>query len=158
MEQWVWLAGIVIVLMVLWLLWSLTRNSADAPLKPDLDMPRPVPRPVEPVPTVEEAAPVEEVAPPEEPAPPAPPKADGPPDDLRLIKGVGPKLNTLLGQLGVSRFDQIAAFGEEDIARLDAQLGTFAGRIQRDNWVEQAGYLARGDTAGFEAKFGALGG
>lgn len=152
MEQWQWLVGIIVVVMALWLLWTLSRNNADAPLKPDLDMPRPVPRPVEPAPPPEDAAPPEEIA------PPGLPKAEGPPDNLLLIKGVGPKLNTLLGELGVTRYDQIAAFTEDDIAALDAQLGTFEGRIQRDNWVEQASYLARGDTAGFEAKFGALGG
>ena len=37
-------------------------------------------------------------------------------------------------------------------------LGTFKGRPSRDNWVEQAKYLAAGDTTGFEAKFGKLDG
>jgi predicted flap endonuclease-1-like 5' DNA nuclease len=77
-------------------------------------------------------------------------------DDLSRIKGVGPKLVTLLGQLGVTRFAQIAAWSEEDIDRIDAQLGTFAGRIRRDGWVEQCKMLSAGDTAGFEAKFGKL--
>ncbi len=77
-------------------------------------------------------------------------------DDLRQLKGVGPKLAARLSELGVTRFDQIAALGPAEIAALDAQLGTFKGRITRDNWVEQAGFLARGDIAGFEAKFGKL--
>lgn len=80
----------------------------------------------------------------------------GEPDDLRKIKGVGPKLNTLLGELGVSRYDQIAAWTPADVAEVDPYLGTFKGRIARDNWIEQAGLLARGDIAGFEAKFGQL--
>ncbi|MFA7587636.1 MAG: hypothetical protein WCY11_15820 [Novosphingobium sp.] len=75
-------------------------------------------------------------------------------DDLRRIKGIGPKLVALLGTLGVNRFDQIAAWNDADIDGIDAQLGTFAGRIRRDNWVEQARYLASGDVAGFETKFG----
>jgi len=75
-------------------------------------------------------------------------------DDLRKIKGVGPKLVTLLASLGVTRFAQIAAWTDEDIDRVDAQLGTFAGRVRRDNWVEQAKFLAAGDVAGFEGKFG----
>ena len=82
--------------------------------------------------------------------------AVGAPDNLRLLKGVGPKLAALLTQLGITRFDQIASWTEADIATVDAHLGTFKGRIVRDNWVEQASYLARGDTAGFEAKFGRL--
>ena len=77
-------------------------------------------------------------------------------DDLRRIKGVGPKLVAILHGLGITRFSQIAAWTDEDIARVDASLGTFAGRITRDNWVEQAKLLAAGDTAGFESKFGKL--
>ena len=77
-------------------------------------------------------------------------------DDLALIKGVGPKLVALLGALGITRFAQIAAWSEADIAEIDAQLGTFAGRIERDSWVEQCQLLAAGDTAGFEGKFGKL--
>jgi predicted flap endonuclease-1-like 5' DNA nuclease len=83
-------------------------------------------------------------------------EAAGETDDLRKIKGLGPKLVTLLAAQGVTRFDQIAAWSEEDIDRIDARLGTFAGRIRRDNWVEQARYLAAGDLAGFEARFGKL--
>lgn len=83
-------------------------------------------------------------------------EAGGEADDLRKIKGVGPKLVTLLAAQGVTRFAQIAAWSEADIDRVDAQLGTFAGRVRRDNWVEQAKYLATGDSAGFEAKFGKL--
>lgn len=98
------------------------------------------------------------------PAAPPPPAAapvvaappSGAADDLRQLKGVGPKLAARLGELGITRFDQIAALGPAEIAALDAQLGTFKGRITRDNWVEQAGYLARGDIAGFEARFGKL--
>lgn len=77
-------------------------------------------------------------------------------DDLSRIKGVGPKLAALLASLGVSRFDQIAAWSDTDLARIDAQLGTFAGRPARDNWVEQARLLAAEDTAGYEARFGKL--
>ena len=79
-------------------------------------------------------------------------------DNLRLLKGVGPKLAALLTQLGITRFDQIAAWNEADIVRVDAQLGNFKGRIVRDNWIEQARFLASGDVAGFEAKFGKLDG
>lgn len=97
-----------------------------------------------------------------EPAPaaetPAPPPAasNGAVDDLTRIKGVGPKLSALLGQLGVTSFAQIAAWTDEDLARVDAQLGAFAGRPQRDKWVEQARLLAAGDTAGYEGQFGKL--
>ncbi len=77
-------------------------------------------------------------------------------DDLRRIKGVGPKLAALLQSLGVTTYGQVAAWSEADIDRVDAQLGTFAGRIRRDSWVQQAQFLAAGDTAGFEGQFGKL--
>lgn len=84
------------------------------------------------------------------------PAAAGAPDDLRVIKGLGPKLNSLLNDLGITRYDQIAAWGEPEIAKVDGHLGTFKGRIVRDSWIEQAKLLAKGDEAGFEAKFGKL--
>lgn len=86
----------------------------------------------------------------------APAPSAGSADDLTRIKGVGPKLRARLNELGVSRFDQIAAWTADDIARIDASLGSFAGRPTRDNWVEQARLLASGDSAGYEAKFGKL--
>lgn len=77
-------------------------------------------------------------------------------DDLGRIKGVGPKLKALLASLGVTSYAQIAAWDDADIARIDAQLGSFAGRATRDNWVEQARLLASGDAAAYEAKFGKI--
>jgi predicted flap endonuclease-1-like 5' DNA nuclease len=78
------------------------------------------------------------------------------PDDLARIKGVGPKLVTLLHGLGITHFAQISTWDDAAIDRIDAQLGTFAGRIRRDAWVEQARLLASGDTGAYEAKFGKL--
>jgi len=92
----------------------------------------------------------------EEAAAAAPPAPAAGADDLTRIKGLGPKLASLLGTLGISSFAQISAWDEGDIDRIDAQLGTFAGRIRRDNWVDQARFLAAGDVAGFEAQFGKL--
>jgi|SRR5688572_5515075 len=77
-------------------------------------------------------------------------------DDLGKIKGVGPRLVQQLHALGVTRFEQIAAWDDADIDRIDAQLGRFQGRIRRDDWRTQAGLLGAGDTAGYEAKFGKL--
>lgn len=77
-------------------------------------------------------------------------------DDLTRIKGLGPKLKARLAELGVVSFAQIAGWSEADIVAIDAQLGTFAGRATRDQWVAQARFLASGDVAGYEAKFGKL--
>ena len=118
--------------------------------------PAPAPQP-EVVPSPE---PQPEIVPSVEPIPaPAPPTAapEGDvlvADDLSRIKGLGPKLQKLLPTLGLSTFAQIAALSEADLAELDTKLGAFAGRPAKDNWVEQAKYLAAGDTAGFEARFG----
>lgn len=79
---------------------------------------------------------------------------DGTPDDLRQIKGVGPKLNTLLNELGIYHFDQIAGWTEAEIAWMDSNLKGFKGRVTRDNWVEQAGQLARGEATEFSARVG----
>tara|TARA_R110001606_G_scaffold121486_6_gene253716 strand:- start:3294 stop:3869 length:576 start_codon:yes stop_codon:yes gene_type:complete len=84
------------------------------------------------------------------------PMAVGEPDNLRLIKGVGPKLNTLLISLGVTRFDQIAEWKEAEITEIDQYLDTFSGRITRDAWIDQAKFLAKDDIAGFEKKYGKL--
>jgi len=77
-------------------------------------------------------------------------------DDLTRIKGVGPKLSALLRQLGVTSYSQIAAWSDADLAAIDSQLGSFAGRPVRDNWIEQARLLSGGDSAAYEAKFGKL--
>ena len=75
-------------------------------------------------------------------------------DELAKIKGVGPKLRTQLAEMGVTSIAQIAAWSEEDIDRIDGQLGRFSGRIRRDNWVEQARLLEAGDRAAYEARVG----
>ena len=77
-------------------------------------------------------------------------------DDLTRIKGLGPKISTALRALGVTRYAEIAAWTEADVARIDAQLGAFAGRATRDNWIEQAKLLAADDVTAYEAKFGKL--
>jgi predicted flap endonuclease-1-like 5' DNA nuclease len=77
-------------------------------------------------------------------------------DDFVRLKGIGPKLADLLHARGFSRFEQLAHLTSEEIDILDAQLGAFRGRIRRDRIVEQAAYLARGDTDGFEQHFGKL--
>lgn len=88
---------------------------------------------------------------------PAPPRHQPAPaggDDLTRIKGLGPKIAALLGDMGVTRFADIAAWDDVEIERIDAQLGKFQGRIRRDAWVEQAKLLNSGDESGFAARFG----
>lgn len=92
-----------------------------------------------------------QATPPTSPAP-----ASSANDDLARIKGVGPKLVALLNGQGITSFAQIAAWDDAAIERIDATLGRFAGRIRRDNWVEQARLLAADDRAGYENRFGKI--
>lgn len=162
MAQNYWIIGLVVLLAAA-ALWLILRSRAlDTPT-----LPKAPTAPLQPIkPDIIAAEPARFAA--AEPIPATPPPAPaaapviapaaGQPDNLALLKGVGPKLVALLASLGVTRFDQIAAWTDAEIAAIDAHLGNFAGRITRDNWVDQAAYLARGDKAGFEAKYGALGG
>jgi predicted flap endonuclease-1-like 5' DNA nuclease len=79
-----------------------------------------------------------------------------PSDDLCRLKGVGPKFADALRAAGFYNFGQIAGLSPVEVDRLDEQLGAFRGRIARDRIVEQADYLARNDTDGFEQRFGKL--
>ncbi|MEX1235118.1 MAG: NADH-quinone oxidoreductase subunit E [Roseovarius sp.] len=66
-------------------------------------------------------------------------------DDLKRIKGVGPKLEALLNRLGFYHFDQIASWTPEETAWVDENLEGFKGRATRDDWAGQARRLASGD-------------
>lgn len=112
--------------------------------------------PPAPAPRARKRPVVAETPPPPPPGKPNISPAKGDPDNLRLIKGVGPKLNSLLNNLGVTRYDQIAAWKEAEIEEVDKYLESFSGRITRDSWIDQAKYLAKDDIAGFEKKYGKL--
>lgn len=64
-------------------------------------------------------------------------------DDLKKIKGVGPKLEKELNAAGVFHFDQIASWTKEEIYWADNHLVSFKGRVSRDSWVDQAKELAK---------------
>jgi NADH-quinone oxidoreductase subunit E len=78
---------------------------------------------------------------------PAAAEKPGTPDDLKLISGIGPKLEKVLNGLGVWTFGQIAAWSREEIAWMDDYL-SFKGRIDRDGWIEQARSMAAAKAAG----------
>ncbi|MFT6674641.1 MAG: NADH-quinone oxidoreductase subunit E [Sulfitobacter sp.] len=73
-------------------------------------------------------------------------------DDLKMIKGVGPKLETLLNSMGYFHYDQIAKWDAEAVAWVDENLEGFKGRVSRDNWVDQAMKLAAGEETEFSAR------
>lgn len=61
----------------------------------------------------------------------------GIPDDLKQIKGIGPKLESTLHDLGIYHLSQIAGWSEADAAWVSSRIG-FAGRVEREGWVTQA--------------------
>ena len=72
-------------------------------------------------------------------------------DDLKLLKGVGPKLEQTLNTLGFYHFDQVAKWTAAEVAWVDDNLN-FKGRIERDGWIEQAQKLARGEDTEFSKR------
>jgi len=64
------------------------------------------------------------------------------PDDLKLISGIGPKLEGVLNGLGIYKFEQISKWKKAERDWVDGYLN-FKGRIDRDNWVSQAKKLSK---------------
>lgn len=71
---------------------------------------------------------------------------DGEPDDLKKIKGVGPKFEGDLNSKGIYYWRQIAAWKAADVKMVEELIDSIPGRIKRDEWVKQAGTLAKGGT------------
>lgn len=73
-------------------------------------------------------------------------------DDLKMIKGVGPKMEGMLQGLGFFHFDQVANWSDDEVKWVDQNLEGFKGRVTRDNWVEQAKVLASGGETEFASR------
>ena len=73
-------------------------------------------------------------------------------DDLKMIKGVGPKLEAMLHRMGFYHYDQIANWSDAEVAWVDQNLQGFKGRATRDDWAGQAAALARGETTEFSSR------
>lgn len=72
-------------------------------------------------------------------------------DDLKRIRGVGVLIEKRLNGLGVTRYDHIANWTSGDIDRISRKLD-FQGRIERENWVEQARILSSGGHTEFSRR------
>lgn len=79
------------------------------------------------------------------------PRAGGA-DDLKQIKGVGPKMEKMLNGMGFYHFDQVAGWRAKEVKWVDDNLEGFKGRVSRDEWVKQAKVLAKGGTTEFSKK------
>ena len=67
---------------------------------------------------------------------------DGASDNLKQIKGVGPKIEASLQAMGIYHLDQIAGWNKANIDWVEAELA-FKGRVRREGWVEQAAELCK---------------
>lgn len=137
---------------------------APAPVAEKKPEPTPAPEPV--------AEPVSEpvTAPVSEAVPKAPPESveegagtkptlltearAGGPDNLKEIKGVGPKMEGMLHGMGIFHFDQVASWSADEVSWVDDNLQGFKGRVSRDDWVAQAKLLAAGGETEFSKKVG----
>ncbi len=74
---------------------------------------------------------------------------DGRADDLKLISGIGPKLEQKLNSLGIWHYAQIADWTQANIDWVNAAI-SFRGRIEREKWVPQARQLIQDAGANLE--------
>jgi predicted flap endonuclease-1-like 5' DNA nuclease len=72
-------------------------------------------------------------------------------DDLKRIRGIGVLIEKRLNAMGVATFEDIANWTREDIDRVSQSLD-FKGRIERENWVEQARILSSGGDTEFSRR------
>ncbi|MGE0022804.1 MAG: hypothetical protein AB7S70_04135 [Hyphomicrobium sp.] len=72
-------------------------------------------------------------------------------DDLKRIRGIGVLIEKKLYSLGVTAYEQVANWTRDDIDRI-SQVLDFKGRIERENWVEQARILASGGQTEFSRR------
>ncbi len=64
-------------------------------------------------------------------------------DDISLISGIGDTIAEKLAGEGVNSLKQIAGWTPEDVEDYDAKL-SLGGRIEREDWIEQAKELLAG--------------
>ena len=72
-------------------------------------------------------------------------------EDLKRVRGIGVLIEKKLNSLGVTGYEQIANWTNADIDRV-SQILDFKGRIERENWVEQARILASGGHTEFSKR------
>ena len=72
-------------------------------------------------------------------------------DDLKRIRGIGVLIEKKLNSMGITGYAQIAQWDLGEIERVSKALD-FQGRIERENWVEQARILASGGQTEFSRR------
>ncbi|MEM6723103.1 MAG: hypothetical protein AAF598_03635 [Bacteroidota bacterium] len=64
-------------------------------------------------------------------------------DDLKSIKGVGPKLEGVLNSIGIFSYKQVSKMKKKEYELVDSLIDTFKGRAKRDDWAGQAKKLLK---------------
>jgi len=72
-------------------------------------------------------------------------------DDLKRIRGIGVLIEKKLNSLGITSYEQVANWSSADVERISEVLD-FKGRIERENWIEQARILASGGQTEFSRR------
>src|SRR5262245_45988225 len=98
------------------------------------------------------ARPASRPAPAPTPAPTPAAGAGAAPQDLKRIRLIDAGLEAALRKLGVTRYEQIAAWMRADVVRVGDALSVAAGRINQENWIEQAQVLAKGAETHYSAR------
>lgn len=129
---WGWLIIILVIFLLFWLVFR-TRPEEETPPTPPAHEAE-IPSRAAEVPAAEPAA-VE--------AAPVTVSAALPPDDLTLIEGIGPKINSILQAAGVNTFAQLAALEPQQIMSILTAAGIRLA--DTSSWPEQAGMAARGE-------------
>jgi len=78
-------------------------------------------------------------------------RSAGAADDLKRIRGIGVLTEKRLNAMGISSYEDIANWTRQDIDRVSQSLD-FKGRIERENWVEQARILSAGGDTEFSRR------
>jgi NADH-quinone oxidoreductase subunit E len=141
--------GSEVPLLTPWLGGKKSAKAAD--VAPKADSPATKPDKAAAAPAAKAAAPAKAEGPGRAPKTLKAPRG-GKADDLKMIKGVGPKLEKMLNGMGFYHFDQVANWSDEELAWVDQNLEGFKGRASRDQWVAQARLLASGQETEFSKR------
>ena len=117
-------------------------DGADVRVAPSLQVVRETPTPVAPIRPTRDSDPINAARRTDDRANLLTTPAFGTSDDLELIDGVGPMLASLLNEIGVFYFWQVAEWTSDEIDWVESKLKHFRGRIRRDDWVGHARALA----------------
>ena len=129
---------------------SVLPNAGEAVAEKAAAAPAPPPEPKKTT-LIDAAKPAAETAEPEGEKPESFDPSAGEADELKRIKGIGPKNEDALNALGIYTFAQIAAWTPENVAWVEGSL-SFPGRIQREDWIAQAIELAQGGETEFSKR------